>query len=1145
MRPVSQLTAFIAHIAVGILVLAAPASAATFFVNMDTTVTTDITGDETLATPDDQSGAAGGPAIDWDADNVDVIINNGLTMTGGAGGPGGSDTTNTGGKIGGFGGHGLSMWKNGGSVAGSGIIVYGGAGGAGGNGGSGGATDAAGGTGGDGGLGIYLEKTNQITLTNSLVQGGKGGNGGNAGDAAGDAANAAQGGLAGQGGAGIAMISSSNAIVTLNNVTVKGGNGGTGGASLANATNTDGGDGGYGFVYYGTNATITLGTSTLVQGGLGGAAGTGGTGGAAGNDGTAFLYGGLGGSLTNHGTLDSGTADALSIMGTPTSVDNHGLIGAGTGYAVRLDSASNVGTFTNHAGATMSSNGVAMSVLGVAASIINQGAIEATSSHSVIFDGSADVGLFHNKVGGVIQSAGNANTVTVGVNSSITTFINEGTIENTGPGGALNLIGTVGSFSNSGLIHANDLWSLLLNSPNVPDLIVNTGGTISTSGAGSAAVLIFTDLGAAAVTIDGGTLQGDKALWVSAAQTGAITVKNASLVGSVEFSNAEETLNVSGSSLNGDIVFTGTDNNMNFEQGGTTTIAAGTQFINTTFFSLLTGANVVSNSEQSSANSDILKLTMIATSKLILNEDFWVDDSTLNQGTIEIAAGKTLTANEFAGDGTYVFNVTDASTLAKVEAQGAFSKIDLTGAAIEVKLTNPSAMFANGTNVLLAEDLNNNAILGVTDGTAATDNSALLNFLLFRGDAPEIGLTSDLLFAQVQLALLADIAGEGDDPNSIALGAALDEIGLDGDADLDDLMLALAQLPTNKAINDVLDALLPETDGIAYDIATDMGDQALDVASKRLDTLLAGRLANEYRVASLAPVALRGSVNEGRGAGRFWAQAFGRAVDQSRHSYNTGYDAGSYGVAVGADTNIDKATAIGAAFSYTSTDADGNGVNRTDTEVESYQLTLYGDHLFDNAVYAKGLLAYGWHANDIARHGVGGIPGNTATGNYDADHITARAELGRAYKGGENLTLIPRAHLNAAWYAPDGYSEQGVGGLGLTVAPDDLTSVRIGLGILARWDITLSGDELFQPELRLDYRRDLTRERFETTSEFLGAPGIVFRTQGVEPAADVLNLGVGALLATAGGIDLRASYDLELKEDYTAHAGYVRAAVPF
>jgi hypothetical protein len=38
---------------------------------------------------------------------------------------------------------------------------------------------------------------------------------------------------------------------------------------------------------------------------------------------------------------------------------------------------------------------------------------------------------------------------------------------------------------------------------------------------------------------------------------------------------------------------------------------------------------------------------------------------------------------------------------------------------------------------------------------------------------------------------------------------------------------------------------------------------------------------------------------------------------------------------------------------------------------------------------------------------------------------------------------------------------------------------------------------------------------------------------------------VGAVLATAGGIDLRANYDLELKEDYVAHGAYLRASLPF
>lgn len=1104
MRPHSHAALFIAHIAAGIFALTAPASAATISVGADTTIMTSATGDNGADGANNSVGFAGSGAIVWDDNNVDVLLAAAVALVGGKGGNGGVDGANNGGNPGNAGGAALDMGGNSAATVQSPgpfvVTLSGGNGGNGSDGGSSGALDTIGGGGGFGGDGVYLGNASQVvTLSNANIAAGAGGSGGNAGDSASDAADNAQGGNGGLGGSGIELFGTTDALVTINNSTVKGGDGGTGGTSLVGGVNAMGGGGGAAIDVSGVNSTIFIGAGSLLEGGALGAPGTGGFGGGFGNSGGSGvrISGGSGTNLTNHGTI-------------------------------------------------LGSHGSGVFVLGAnVASIVNYGNIDSPLGHSVLFETGADIGLFHNKAGAFVQSAGNANTVAVTGNSSITSLINEGTIENTGPGGALNLIGTVGSFSNSGLIHANELWSLLLNSPNVPDLIVNTGGTISTSGAGSAAVLIFTDLGAAAVTIDGGALQGDKALWVSAAQTGAITVKNANLVGSVEFSNSDETLNLSGSTLNGDVAFTGSGNNLNFEQGGTTTIANGAQILNTTFFSLLSGANVVSNSEQNAANSDILKLTMVTTSKLVLNEDFWVDDSTFNQGTIEIAAGKTLTANEFAGDGTYIFNITDASTLAKIEAQGAFSKIDLTGAAVEVKLTNPSAMFANGATFLLGEDLNDKDIVGIVNGAAAADNSALLTFFLYRGDAPEIGLASDLLFAKVQLLLLADIAGQGDDPNAIALGAALDTIGLDGNADLDDLMLALAQLPTNKAINDVLDALLPETDGVAYDLATDAGDQMLDVASRRLDGLRGSASASlEYRVASLSLLGLRGTASA-TSRSQFWGQAFGRTVDQRKHSFNDGYDAGSYGFAIGADTALDNATQLGAALSYTSTNADGNGINRTDTDVDSYQLTLYGDHLFDNATYAKGLFAFARHNNDIARHDVGGIPGNTATGSYDASTFNLRAELGRAYAGGGTLIWIPRATFNAAWYSPDGYSEQGVGGLGLTVLPDDLTSVRLGLGVLARWDMKLSGGELFQPELRLDYRRDLTQDRFETTSEFLGAPGITFRTQGVEPAADILNLGLGALLATESGIDFRASYDLELKEDYTAHAGYVRASIPF
>jgi outer membrane autotransporter protein len=1100
MRPVSYSAVFIAHAVVGIFVLAAPARAV-ISISGDTTVNTDASGDPGGATPDDDVGGTGGAAVIWQVPDADVLFNSGFTFTGGVGGDGGFDAANDGGNLGGAGGNGFHIWQDGGTATASGIFVYGGSGGSGSNGGTGGANDTGGGAGGAGGLGIYGDGLGiQITLTDSTVEGGVGGSGGSAGDAAGDASDAAAAGDAADGGMGIVLNGTTDAVVSLTNTTVSGGAGGEGGVSLANATNAHGGDGGAGIVDLGASTLFTLGAGSVVQGGDGGAVGVGGAGGNAGIDGVGVSLQGVGASLINHGAILGSDADApaaLFVGGDTALIDNYGTIGA----------------TSNHAGYAVYA--------------------------------SADLlATFHNRPGALVQST--ATYATMVTYSSITSFINEGSIINSGGAVGLSLQGGVGSFVNSGTIQSNNSSAIDIANAAVANLIDNTGGLITNSGGSNAAVTITTDLGAGGITFQGGEIAntgGFAAIRVFASQTATIALDDVTINGGVLFDNDAETLNVSGATIDGDVEFAGGVNNLNFLSGGTTTLLADAQFLNADFFSLLAGADVVSNAEQSDANSSIGQLTTIVGATLTLNEDFWADEEVLNQGAIEIAAGKVLTTNVLSGAGHYVFGVTDEATLAKIEGQGTGSLLDFADATFEIKLTDPSSMLVAGTNLLVAEDLQDNAVQGLSDGALADDNSALLSFLLYRGDAPEIGLTSDLLFVQVQLALLADIASHGDDPNAVALGGALDIIGLDGDADLDDLMLALAQLPTDADINEVLDSLLPETDGVAYDIATDAGDQVLDVASRRLDALRGVNVAaREYKLASAAPV----GPGSGGAARYFWAQAFGRAVDQSKHDFDDGYDAGSYGFALGADTTLSGGKAqLGLAASYASTDADGNGVNRTDTTVDSYQLTLYGDRVFADGIYAKGLLAYGWHQNDIVRHDVGGVPANNASGAYDASQLSARVELGRAFAAGRRLTLIPHLTLSYATYDPDGYTETGVGGLGLTVVGDSLESLRVGAGLLARWDFALDGGGRLQPELRLSYRNELARDRFETTSEFLGAPGVAFRTQGVEPPADILNLGLGALLATAGGVDLRASYDLELKEDYVAHGGYVRASLPF
>ncbi len=1119
MRPVSQLKVFIAHAAVGIFALANPAGAATLFINLDTTITATNSGDAGATGAANTDGSDGTQSLVWDAAGVDVFLDqSGLTLllNGGDGGAAGEDTANNGGNVGGFGAMALDMSEGNGSLSSLTVsvndaVILGGKGGAGAAGGTGGASDTDGGDGGYGGAGIFIgADDNTVDLTSVLIMGGKGGPGGAAGNAAGDASDNNFGGDGGKGGNGVLIGNGvSGTTLTFTDVVVIGGVGGDGGTSLAFGANSNGGSGGNGIYDDGNNTTINLVASTVL----------GGAGGSPGQIGGAALYLGGTGGISNKINIDadsivaSALAPAVVIDNTSAPyINNYGQLGDPVGQAYS-----------------------AILFEGVPNSVFNYstGKIESAGSSATIWG---------------------ANGAALGGN----VLNNAGLIRNYDFGNAIDVWKLGSTFINSGIIQAGDASAMVVRNGagGMSGVLYNTGGSFLNDSAFDATIVLNHN---ANLTLEGGSVanadaDGDAILLGGNFTGSQLRLDDATVTGDIVFTNDAKNLRLeSATTLNGDIEFADGANELHFNSffgsgTGVQTIAAGST-LNTTgngtvSISVFSTANTVINADWAT-NSKISSLEVFAGGVLTVNDELAVvagSGATItNDGTIVIGSDALFSGDTATGNGTWVFKVSNDSAGALFLLSSA---LDFTGQTVEIAVDQPSVLFANGAEILIADGTG--AATGPADGTQVNDNSALMNFVLYRGDNPEVTSgDSTNYWVKVQLLLLADIAALGDDPNSVALGAALDAIGLDGDADLDDLMLALAQLPTNEDINATLDALLPETDGIAFDLATDAGDQALDVASKRLDALLAGRLANTYRLASVAPVALRGSVNDTRGAGRFWVQAFGRTVDQSQHSFNTGYDATSYGFAFGADTNLDNATALGAAFSYTSTDANGNGINQTDTDVDSYQLTLYGDHLFDNATYAKGLLAYGWHANDIARHDVGGIPGNTATGSYDADHITARAEFGRAYKGGDTLTLIPRAHLNAAWYSPDGYSEQGVGGLGLTVAPDDLTSVRLGVGVLARWDITLSGEELFQPELRLDYRRDLTRERFETTSVFLGAPGITFRTQGVDPAADILNLGVGALLATAGGVDLRASYDVELKEDYTAHAGYLRASIPF
>jgi uncharacterized protein with beta-barrel porin domain len=82
------------------------------------------------------------------------------------------------------------------------------------------------------------------------------------------------------------------------------------------------------------------------------------------------------------------------------------------------------------------------------------------------------------------------------------------------------------------------------------------------------------------------------------------------------------------------------------------------------------------------------------------------------------------------------------------------------------------------------------------------------------------------------------------------------------------------------------------------------------------------------------------------------------------------------------------------------------------------------------------------------------------------------------------------------------------------------------------------------PELHAGYRREVIGDNLQTTSTFTGGGG-AFSGQSPNPAQNKFNLGAQLKYYSTENIELTASYDFDVKQDYAAHAGFLRAGWKF
>ncbi len=220
-----------------------------------------------------------------------------------------------------------------------------------------------------------------------------------------------------------------------------------------------------------------------------------------------------------------------------------------------------------------------------------------------------------------------------------------------------------------------------------------------------------------------------------------------------------------------------------------------------------------------------------------------------------------------------------------------------------------------------------------------------------------------------------------------------------------------------------------------------------------------------------------------------------------------------------------------------------DNANNTDTDVDAYQVTLYGElGPPSRATTLNGSAAYGFDKVNSDRHNAGGT-GLTARSDYNANSWSADAEAGRDFH--ENgMILTP--NLTADWinWDPDSYTETGAGGADMHVNGNTLNQFELGGGVKAGWTFKGSDGSWIKPQLRVGYSYAVTDDQISDTAQFTGGGG-AFNIRGDRPDRSTLDLGASVKLMTVHNWDFTGSYDFNWRSDYTSSAGFLRAGYKF
>ena len=321
---------------------------------------------------------------------------------------------------------------------------------------------------------------------------------------------------------------------------------------------------------------------------------------------------------------------------------------------------------------------------------------------------------------------------------------------------------------------------------------------------------------------------------------------------------------------------------------------------------------------------------------------------------------------------------------------------------------------------------------------------------------------------------------------------------------------------------------------LALQKALNSGDAAfVEAETKKLNptdkpVAQAAATSIQNQVLALASGRMAGGISVGRAGGDemtqengFWMQGL-----FNKSKFADAFHGYTRGIALGADTLIDKTWTIGGGLAFNNSDVHADGAH---TDIDSKTLFLYGQYK-PNKWYVNGTLTYNM-SEYTENKTIGGV---SVEHEYDVDAYGAQVMTGYDFATG----ITTEAGLRYLYIDQDSY----VDGLDRQIMATDtdflsgVAGVKYAFAIENDWAIQL------RPELRAAMTYDFISDDTATTVVMPGAEAYAVKGERLSRMGGEFGIGLTALYK---GMELSVMYDLDLHKDYTSQTGMIKFRTEF